>query len=204
MLHPTSFLHLSITILSFLAITALCDDDDDDGTKQKTAFKDPGTGWGGWAAPNGGVGGRGRGKTGGLVSSFRQAFNEDDNPPEVLGAFAASANDTALTYTFLCERCLNATLGLGAAQTKSTVEMGWGAGQRPRAQPRSVAAGFEDVAALAGEPLAPSADAQAIAPAAGSDDEDSDDEGAGGAAGAGAGTAAGVDSDGEESDADDD
>lgn len=68
---------------------------------------------------------------GGVTASFRQATNEDD-PPEVTGKFKVRpiakgvvVNDTALTYTFLCEDCLDAALGLGVEQTAADAVMGW-------------------------------------------------------------------------------
>ncbi|MBE3049783.1 hypothetical protein IMZ48_46260 [Candidatus Bathyarchaeota archaeon] len=67
-----------------------------------------------------------------VVSSFRQAFNEEDNPPEVTGTFSlrpitegTSVNGTFLTFTFLCEGCLSDGLGLAAADTAGVAEMGW-------------------------------------------------------------------------------
>ncbi|KAK0733769.1 hypothetical protein B0T26DRAFT_620902, partial [Lasiosphaeria miniovina] len=85
---------------------------------------------------------------GGIVSSFRQAANEDDNPPEVSGGFAVrpiaaatSVNATFLSYTFLCEGCLDASLGLSAAQTAgAAVEMGWALGSRAVGNQASTAA----------------------------------------------------------------
>ena len=94
-----------------------------------------------------------------VISSFRQASNEDDNPPEVSGDFrlrpipsGTSVNGTFLTYTFLCENCLGASLGrappggaaaaagggatLGGSKTNGTilrrapVEMGWALSSR--------------------------------------------------------------------------
>ncbi|KAK1758680.1 hypothetical protein QBC47DRAFT_148745 [Echria macrotheca] len=135
-----------------------------------------------------------------VVASFRQAFNEDDNPPEVTGSFAVrpiatgtSVNNTFLTFTFLCEGCLDDTLGLGAARTAGTAEMGWGLASIPVRNPGSSNgvlgfhnSGFGDFranlaaarnaefatwAALAGEPLAPSAGARAFTQNAGSGDE---------------------------------
>ncbi|KAK1769041.1 CBD9-like protein [Phialemonium atrogriseum] len=149
---------------------------------------------------------------GGVISSFRQAFNEDDNPPEVSGSFVArpiaagtSANATHLKYTFLCEGCLDASLGLGAADTAGTAEMGWalaGTAVRGAGKPDGVL-GFHDVgfgdfdadlagarfadfetwAAMAGAPMVASTSAKAIVPDGGdggggddSGDDDSDDD----------------------------
>ncbi|OIW34688.1 CBD9-like protein [Coniochaeta ligniaria NRRL 30616] len=158
---------------------------------------------------------------GGVVSSFRQAFDEDNDPPEVTGAFsvrpiaeATSANGSFLTYTFLCEGCLGAALGLDAAAA-TTAEMGWALGSRAVRNPGSSAgalafhdtgfgdfeadlaaarsAQFDTWAALAGAPLQPAAGARAFDLAAGDGEGDSGDEG-----GADEG-----DRDGEESDDDD-
>ncbi|KAK3372364.1 hypothetical protein B0H63DRAFT_293004 [Podospora didyma] len=154
---------------------------------------------------------------GGVMSSFRQAFNEDDDPPEVSGLFtvrpiaeATSVNNTFLTYTFLCEGCLDASLGLSAAQAAGTAEMGWALGSRAVQNQASSAgvltfhnSGFGDFqanlkaaqstefdtwAALAGAPLTAGAAARPFSGNAGNggdgDDDDSDDEGdSGGAAG---------------------
>lgn len=125
-----------------------------------------------------------------VVSSFRQAFNEDDNPPEVTGTFTVrpiaqgtSTNSSSLTYTFLCEGCLSANFGLGAADTAGTVEMGWALSSKPVQNPGSSAGilAFHDIGfggfsaqlgkaknaefdrtwvALAGAPLAPVTGAQ--------------------------------------------
>ncbi|KAI9150684.1 Cellobiose dehydrogenase [Paramyrothecium foliicola] len=68
---------------------------------------------------------------GGVMASFRQATDED-NPPEVVGNFKVRpipngvfVNATSLTYTFLCENCLDATLGLGPEETVGNAVMGW-------------------------------------------------------------------------------
>ncbi|KAB5518233.1 hypothetical protein GE09DRAFT_1179074 [Coniochaeta sp. 2T2.1] len=81
---------------------------------------------------------------GNVVSSFRQAFDKDNNPPEVTGSFslrpitqATSINATFLTYTFLCEGCLSAGLGLNAAA--ATAEMGWALAGRAVRNPGSPA-----------------------------------------------------------------
>ncbi|TDZ16979.1 hypothetical protein Cob_v010135 [Colletotrichum orbiculare MAFF 240422] len=67
---------------------------------------------------------------GGVMATFRQGTNED-NPPEVKGAFAVrpiaegvSVNATALTYTFLYENCLDAALGLGPEAAHLTDQSG--------------------------------------------------------------------------------
>ena len=74
---------------------------------------------------------------GGVMSSFRQATDED-NPPEVTGAFkvrpipdGTSVNSTFLTYTFLCENCIDSTLGLKIDQTTGNAVMGWALSERP-------------------------------------------------------------------------
>lgn len=155
------------------------------------------------------------------VASFRQAFNEDDNPPEVTGAFsvrpiaaATEVNATFLTFTFLCEGCLSAELGLGAAQTAGTVEMGWGLASRAvrNAGGSDGVLGFHDRgfggfrvnlgaarnaqfetwAALAGEAMGVSAVARPFR-----------GRGGGGGGGGGSGFDSGVDS-GDDSDDDDD
>ncbi|KAI6360774.1 hypothetical protein MCOR25_006662 [Pyricularia grisea] len=141
---------------------------------------------------------------GGVTASFRQATNEDD-PPEVTGKFKVRpiakgvvVNNTALTYTFLCENCLDATLGLGVEQTAADAVMGWAlshkAVQNPTdpgaflafheqgfgpftarlAQAKAPDDVFNAVAATAGEPAQSSRKARAPTPGAfenGSGDE---------------------------------
>jgi hypothetical protein len=67
---------------------------------------------------------------GSVTASFRQATNED-NPPEVTGNFnvrpipdGTVVNATFLSYTFLCENCLDPALGLSLDGTGNAV-MGW-------------------------------------------------------------------------------
>lgn len=147
---------------------------------------------------------------GGVMATFRQATDED-NPPEVKGNFAVrpiaegvSVNATSLTYTFLCENCLDATLGLGPEATNANAVMGWALSERAVRNPgnpgaslgfhergfgpftarlgNARSAGFGAVAATAGQPVASSNRAVAVTPNAfrgegGDDDgEDSDDE----------------------------
>ncbi|CAM1511919.1 Fc.00g094320.m01.CDS01 [Cosmosporella sp. VM-42] len=73
----------------------------------------------------------------GVMASFRQATDED-NPPEVTGNFrvqplpdVVSVNATFLTYTFLCENCFGATLGLGPEAAADDVVVGWALSERP-------------------------------------------------------------------------
>ncbi|KEY72115.1 hypothetical protein S7711_00129 [Stachybotrys chartarum IBT 7711] len=141
---------------------------------------------------------------GGVMASFRQATDED-NPPEVAGAFhvrpipdGVQVNETFLTYTFLCENCLDSTLGFGQEAPTDDAVMGWALSERPPlgdpADPgaqlgfhergfgpftarigQAKAAGFEAVAARAAAPQAASARAVAALPGAfaeGSGDED--------------------------------
>ncbi|KAK6723902.1 hypothetical protein SNK04_002745 [Fusarium graminearum] len=162
---------------------------------------------------------------GGVMSSFRQAIDED-NPAVVKGDFkvrpipdGTSVNATSLLYTFLCENCLDSTLGLGPEAASGNAVMGWALSERPPrgdasdpgaflgfhekgfgpftarlAQAKST--GFDAVAAKALDPVGISPKAVATVPNAfedgGSGDEDSGDE------------AGDVDSDsGDESDDDD-
>ncbi|KAH7121781.1 hypothetical protein B0J13DRAFT_648572 [Dactylonectria estremocensis] len=145
---------------------------------------------------------------GGVMASFRQATDED-NPPEVTGDFAVrpladgvSVNSTSLTYTFLCENCLDSTLGLGPEVTGDAV-MGWALSERlPEGDPAdpgarlgfhergfgpftarlgsAATAEFDAIAATALDPVPASARAVAAVAGAfeeGSGDEDSGDEG---------------------------
>ncbi|KAM0431324.1 hypothetical protein ACHAPT_005298 [Fusarium lateritium] len=146
---------------------------------------------------------------GGVMASFRQATDED-NPPEVAGDFrvrplpeGVSVNSTSLLYTFLCENCLDSTLGLGPEATAGNAVMGWALSERPpRGNPsdpgavlgfhergfgpftarlaQAKSAGFDAVAATALTPVRDSGNAVAAVPGAfaeGSGDEDSGDEG---------------------------
>ncbi|OBT45220.1 hypothetical protein VE00_03605 [Pseudogymnoascus sp. WSF 3629] len=150
---------------------------------------------------------------GNVISSFRQAENEDDNPSKVTGSFAirpiangTSVSNTFLTYTFLCEGCLDAAFGLGAADTAGDAEMGWALAKTAVGGPETSAgilrfydSGFGDFtaslglarnaefatwAAMAGEPVAPATGAVPIQADAGDgdgddggdDDDDDDDE----------------------------
>jgi hypothetical protein len=74
---------------------------------------------------------------GSVMASFRQAKNED-NPPEVTGAFSVrpipdgtSVNMTFLSYTFLCENCIDASLGLSLDPTTGNAVMGWALSEKP-------------------------------------------------------------------------
>lgn len=142
---------------------------------------------------------------GDVMASFRQATDED-NPPEVAGAFqvrplpdGVTVNSTFLSYTFLCENCLDSTLGLGPEATAGNAVMGWALSERPPvgnpADPgafldfhergfgpftarlgQAKAAGFAAVAATALTPVADSGSAVDAVPGAfaeGSGDEDS-------------------------------
>lgn len=167
-----------------------------------------GAGWGGWSLTGDMEGpllmaAWSDGK-GGVVSSFRQASNEDDSPPEVTGNFtvrpiaeATAANNTFLTYTFLCEGCVAAGLGLNVGAT--TAEMGWALASRAVRNPGSSAGvlafhnsglailkpillvrrmrSLTPGAALAGGPRQPAAGARAFnaASAGGGDDGDGGD-----------------------------
>lgn len=152
---------------------------------------------------------------GGVMASFRQGTNEDD-PPEVVGNFAVrpiaeatAVNDSFLTFTFLCEGCMDSALGLGAEATGADGVMGWALSEQAvggqaspdgqldfhergfgpftmrLAQARS--ASFDGVAAQAGTPLQALGNASPVAlNVAGGEseegeDDDDDNEGGGGA-----------------------
>lgn len=144
------------------------------------------------------------------MASFRQGTNED-NPPEVVGNFAVrpiaegtSVNNSQLTFTFLCEGCLDAALGLGAAATAADGTMGWALSEQPADDPTSPdstlgfhergfgpftmrlgqarSADFDTIAATAGAPIQASANAAQVAlnvigSGEGGDDDDGGDEG---------------------------
>ncbi|KAK4184588.1 hypothetical protein QBC35DRAFT_517477 [Podospora australis] len=172
-----------------------------------------------------------------VISSFRQASNERDNPPEVTGAFslrpiseATSVNETFLTFTFLCEGCLDTATGLAANAVAA--KLGWALANT--AVENSSASGgilgfhnagfgdfrlnvtgarsseFEIWAALAGEPVSASAgarqfDVAGILSDTDGENTDSDDDnfGCGGGGGAGGGFDTDFDAD-FDSDTDDD
>ncbi|KAF6794241.1 hypothetical protein CMUS01_16028 [Colletotrichum musicola] len=157
---------------------------------------------------------------GGVTASFRQGTNED-NPPEVTGRFAVrpiaegvAVNATSLTYTFLCENCLDATLGLGPEATNANAVMGWALSERAVRNPgnpgatlgfhergfgpftarlgNARSAQFDAVAATAGQPVASSNRAVAVTPNAfrdggGDDDDDGDKKEGGSRTGGGGG-----------------
>ena len=171
------------------------------------------------------------------MASFRQAIDED-NPAEVKGNFkvrplpdGVSVNETSLLYTFLCENCLDSTLGLGPEAAVGNAVMGWALSERPpRGDPsnpgaflgfhergfgpftarlaQAKTAGFDAVAAKALAPVGDSGSAVATVPNAfldgGSDDEDSGDEGTGTGGGVGGGNDVDNDSGDESGDEDDD
>lgn len=146
---------------------------------------------------------------GGVMASFRQGTDEDD-PPEVVGAFAVrpiaeatAANDSFLTFTFLCEGCLDSALGLGPDAVAADGTMGWALSEEAVTNPETPAGGlgfhergfgpftmrlgearsadFDAVAATAGDPIQASAEAVEVTlNVAGteveSEDEDEDEE----------------------------
>ncbi|OHE90433.1 hypothetical protein CORC01_14275 [Colletotrichum orchidophilum] len=146
---------------------------------------------------------------GGVMATFRQGTNED-NPPEVKGNFAVrpiaegvSVNATSLTYTFLCENCLDATLGIDPEATNADAVMGWALSEKTVRNPgtpgatlgfhergfgpftarlgNAKSARFDAVAATARQPVAGSNRAVAVTPNAFREGEDgNDDKGKGG------------------------
>jgi hypothetical protein len=144
--------------------------------------------------------------SGGVMASFRQGTDEDD-PPEVVGNFAVrpiaeatAANDSFLTFTFLCEGCMDAALGLGAEATGADGVMGWALSEQAVSNPgtpdgqlgfhergfgpftmrlaQARSTSFDEVAAQAGTPIQASANASPVElnVADGGDDDDSDDD----------------------------
>ncbi|UZP35126.1 hypothetical protein NXS19_002942 [Fusarium pseudograminearum] len=130
---------------------------------------------------------------GGVMSSFRQAIDED-NPAVVKGDFkvrpipdGTSVNATSLLYTFLCENCLDSTLGLGPEAASGNAVMGWALSERPpRGDASDPAAflgfhekGFGPFTARLAQAKSTGFDAvaaKALDPDGGSGDEDSGDE----------------------------
>lgn len=143
--------------------------------------------------------------SGGVMASFRQGTDEDD-PPEVFGEFAVrpiaeatSVNDSQLTFTFLCEGCLNSALGLGAEAVGADGTMGWALSAEAVSNPETPAGGlifheqgfgpftmrlgearsadFDTVAATAGDPIEGSDEAIEVSlNVAGTESEDEDDD----------------------------
>ncbi|PVI01280.1 iron reductase domain protein [Periconia macrospinosa] len=142
---------------------------------------------------------------GGVMASFRQATDED-NPPEVTGSFAVrpladgvAANQTSLSFTFLCENCLDPDLGTSIDASGNAV-MGWalseknpfgdatdagafldfherGFGPFTARLGASRSAQFDAVAATALEPVSASGNAvSAVAGVFEEGDDDDDDE----------------------------
>lgn len=66
------------------------------------------------------------------MSSFRLAEEEEDSPPVVSGGFnvrtieqGTLANASHMTFTSLCQGCIDSRLGFGAQGTAGSFEMGW-------------------------------------------------------------------------------
>lgn len=173
---------------------------------------------------------------GGVMASFRQGTNEDD-PPEVVGNFAVrpiaeatAVNDSFLTFTFLCEGCMDSALGLGAEATGADGVMGWALSEQAVGNPGSPdgqlgfhergfgpftmrlgqarSTTFDAVAAQAGTPIQASGNASPVAlnvaggeGGEGEDDDEDENEGGGGG---GAGNSAAGSSDDQEEEEDDD
>lgn len=167
---------------------------------------------------------------GGVMASFRQGTNED-NPPEVVGNFAVrpiaeatAVNDSFLTFTFLCEGCMDSALGLGAEATGADGVMGWALSEQavadqgsPDAQlgfhergfgpftmrlGQARSASFEAVAAQAGAPVQSSGNASPVAlnVAGGESEGEGEDEDEGGEGGGGGNSVGGQSDDQEEDD----
>lgn len=136
---------------------------------------------------------------GGVMASFRQGTDEED-PPEVVGAFAVrplaaatATNASFLTFTFLCEGCLDSALGLGAEAVGADGTMGWALSEEEVVAGRlgfhergfgpftmrlgeARSADFDAVAAKAGDPIAASAEAVEVTLNVAGTEVDSEDE----------------------------
>lgn len=83
-----------------------------------------------------------------VVSTFRIAENEDDNPPVVAGQFevvpipqGTVVNDTFMTFTFLCRNCVGEQVNSFSAQdTAGDFGMGWALADRAVSDPADPAA----------------------------------------------------------------
>lgn len=83
-----------------------------------------------------------------VVTSFRVAANEDDSPPVVDGKFAikqipagTAVNDTFMTFTFLCQNCLdNGEKSFAPQDTSGTFGMGWALADESVSDPADPAA----------------------------------------------------------------
>ncbi len=67
-----------------------------------------------------------------VVSSFRLAKTEDASPPVVNGNFSVvpiasgtSVNGTSMSFTFLCQNCIDSKLWFAAGNTGGSFGMGW-------------------------------------------------------------------------------
>lgn len=83
-----------------------------------------------------------------VVSTFRIAANEDDSPPVVNGKFSIKqipkgtvVNDTHMTFTFLCQNCLdNGQISFAPQDTSGTFGMGWALADESVSDPADPAA----------------------------------------------------------------
>ncbi|KAH7403690.1 putative cellobiose dehydrogenase [Cadophora sp. MPI-SDFR-AT-0126] len=164
-----------------------------------------------------------------VESSFRLASTEDASPPVVTGNFSVvpipsgtSVNASSMSFTFLCQNCIDSKLGFAAGNTLGTFGMAWALAGRPVSTPADPATtlsfhdkGFDEFdaqlnsarsplfglwAQLAGANIVSNGSTTAVTPVTGGlaggdsdDDEDDDDDDE-------AGEAAGADSDSDDDD----
>ncbi|KAL2059830.1 hypothetical protein VTL71DRAFT_9985 [Oculimacula yallundae] len=78
-------------------------------------------------------------------SSFRVAKTEDESPPVAVGTFnivpipqGTNVNGTHMTFTFLCQNCIDSKLGFAASSTSAgAFEMGWALASKAVSTPTS-------------------------------------------------------------------
>ncbi|KAK0104845.1 hypothetical protein ONS95_005111 [Cadophora gregata] len=77
-----------------------------------------------------------------VESSFRLASEEEASPPVATGSFSVvpipsgtSVNATNLSFTFLCQNCIDSRLGFSAGNTLGTFGMAWALAGRPVSDP---------------------------------------------------------------------
>ncbi|PVH78335.1 iron reductase domain protein [Cadophora sp. DSE1049] len=162
-----------------------------------------------------------------VQSSFHLPSTEDASPPVATGNFSVvpipsgtSVNASSMSFTFLCQNCIDSKLGFAAGNTLGTFRMAWALAGKPVSNPPDGATelsfhdkGFDEFdaqlnaarnplfgqwAQLAGANIVSNGSTTAVAPVTGgfaggddNDDDDDDDE---------AGEAAGADSDSDDDD----
>tara|TARA_R110002060_G_scaffold32428_3_gene42998 strand:+ start:916 stop:1485 length:570 start_codon:yes stop_codon:yes gene_type:complete len=81
-----------------------------------------------------------------VESSFRLASTEDASPPVANGNFSVapipsgtSVNASSMSFTFLCQNCIDSKLGFAAGNTLGTFGMAWALAGKPVSNPADAA-----------------------------------------------------------------